>query len=271
MTEEANKAMRTVAQVASDASALSELYTAPEILRVVNIWDAVSARVIADLPGTKAIATAGHGIAASFGYGDGEQIPLELMLTMLQRIVAVTELPVTADLDGGYGDSAETVRRAIGVGISGANIEDQMRPVEESVRVMQSAVEAAAAEGVRFALNARTDALIRNAGLSREAAIDEAIVRGRAFIEVGAQCVFVPGIITADEARTLVSGIGDRRVSVIGLPGAITAAEYESLGVARISYGPMPQNVALTSLKRLGQSLLADGVIPADTEALNNF
>ncbi|MCA0378635.1 MAG: isocitrate lyase/phosphoenolpyruvate mutase family protein [Actinobacteria bacterium] len=258
-------------RVAEDARTLASLYDAHKILRVVNVWDAVSARVVSDLPETRAIATAGHGIAASFGYADGEQIPLELMLTSLERIVSATELPVTADLDGGYGNAGETVRRAIEVGISGANIEDQMRPLRESVEVMQAAVQAGQAEGVPFALNARTDALLKAGDRPRSEALAEAITRGRAYIGAGAQCVFVPGIVTAEEAKALVGGIGLRKVSVIGLPGALSASEYEALGVARISYGPMPQNVALTALKHLGESLLADGVIPASTERLNNF
>lgn len=262
---------RSLARVADDARALASLYDAPEILRVVNVWDAVSARVVAELPGTRAIATAGHGIAASFGYADGEQIPLELMLTMLERIVSATDLPVTADLDGGYGDAGETVRRVIGVGISGANIEDQMRPLRESVDVMQAAVRAGQREGVSFVLNARTDALIKAGDRPRGEALAEAITRGRAYIGAGAQCVFVPGVVTVEEAKALVGGIGLRKVSLIGLPGAPRAAEYEAVGVARISYGPMPQNVALTALKHLGESLLADGVIPASTERLNNF
>lgn len=265
------QAPRSVTRVAHDAHTLTELYDAPEILRVVNAWDAVSARVVAELPGTRAIATAGHGIAASFGYADGEQIPLDLMLTMLERIVFATELPVTADLDGGYGDPGEAVRRAIGVGVCGANIEDQMRPLRESVEVMQAALRAGQQEGVPFVLNARTDALVKAGDRPRGEALAEAITRGRAYIGAGAQCVFVPGVVTAEEAKALVGGIGLRKVSLIGLPGSLSAAEYEALGVARISYGPMPQNVALTALKRLGESLLADGVIPVSTERLNNF
>lgn len=262
---------RTRTRVAVDAQALAALYEAPQILRVVNVWDAVSARVVAELPGTQAIATAGHGIAASHGYPDGEKIPLDLMLDALERIVHATDVPVSADLDGGFGNAGETVRRAIGVGISGANIEDQMRPLGESVEVMRAALHAGEREGVSFVLNARTDALLKGGDRSREASIEDAVVRGRAYVEAGAQCVFVPGVVTADEARTLVAGIGERRVSVIGLPGALTAAEYEALGIARISYGPMPQNVALTALKRLGASLYDGGVIPDDTEKLNNF
>lgn len=264
-------APRTRSAVADDASALRALYEAPEVLRVVNVWDAVSARVVADLPGTRAIATAGHGIAASHGYADGEQIPLHLMLEAVSRIVSATELPVSADLDGGFGDAAETVRRAIGVGVSGANIEDQLRPLAESAQLVADVVKAGEREGVPFVLNARTDAFVRGGDRPLEDIIADAIERGRAYLNAGATCVFVPGVLNEEVTRKLVDGIGDRKISVIGLPGALSAAEYEALGVARVSYGPMPQNVALTALKKLGTSLLADGVIPSDTEMLNNF
>src|SRR5690606_57998 len=140
-----------------DAHALSELYAASEILRVVNVWDAVSARVVSDLPETQAIATAGHSIAASHGYPDGEKIPVDLMLQATAQIVQACDHPVTADIDGGFGNAGETVRRAIGIGVSGANLEDQLRPLSESVKVMSAAIQAGEAEGVPFVLNARTD------------------------------------------------------------------------------------------------------------------
>ena len=113
---------------------LRRLHEAPELLQVVNVWDAVSARVISDLPDTRALATASHSIAATFGYEDGENIPLDLMLDMVGRIVRTTDLPVSADLEAGYGDAGETIRRAIGVGVVGANLEDQLRPVRRRRR-----------------------------------------------------------------------------------------------------------------------------------------
>src|SRR3954468_11087385 len=116
------------------AQTLAQLHAAPEILRLPNVWDVVSAKAIAALPETRAIATAGHSIAATFGYPDGEKIPLEIMLDMVGRIAAaVGDLPVTSDLDAGYGDAGETVRRAIGVGVVGANIEDRLKPLADSV------------------------------------------------------------------------------------------------------------------------------------------
>jgi 2-methylisocitrate lyase-like PEP mutase family enzyme len=238
---------------AEKAQTLARLHAAPEILSVVNVWDAVSARTIAALPETRAIATAGHSIAATFGYPDGE-VPLDLALDMIGRIVeAAGDLPVTADLDDGRGDAGETVRRSIGKGVVGANVEDRLRPLDEAVARVEAIVAAGQAEGVPFVLNARTDA----------------IVRGRAYLDAGADLVFVPGVLNADVTRQLVEGIGERKVSVIGLPGALSAAEYEALGVARISYGPTTQRVALTALQDVAADLYRDGVIPASTRALN--
>src|SRR5690554_1942147 len=125
---------------ADRARTLSALHAAPEILRVVNVWDVVSAKAVLALPETRALATAGHSIAATFGYPDGT-IPFDITLDMVGRIVeAAGEVPVSADLDDGYGDAGETTRRAIGVGIVGANIEDRLRPVAESAARVEAVV-----------------------------------------------------------------------------------------------------------------------------------
>ncbi|WP_435744166.1 isocitrate lyase/PEP mutase family protein [Microbacterium sp. PMB16] len=253
---------------AAKAQTLVGLYDAPEILRVVNVWDVVSARAVAALPETKALATAGHGIAASFGYDDGVT-PRDLMIDMVGRIAAAVQVPVTADLDDGYDDAGETTRLAIGVGVVGANVEDRLKPFDESVAAVEAIVKAAEAEGVPFALNARTDAFVRAGARPVQESIADAIQRGRAYIEAGATAVFVPGILDANVTRQLVEGIGERKVSVIGIPGALAASEYEKLGVARISYGPLPQRVALTALQELAVSLYGGGVVPSGLPALN--
>ncbi|MFD7870602.1 isocitrate lyase/phosphoenolpyruvate mutase family protein [Microbacterium sp. NPDC059771] len=253
---------------AAKAQTLVGLYDAPEILRVVNVWDVVSARAVAALPETKAIATAGHGIAATFGYDDGST-PRELMIDMVGRIAAAVQVPVTADLDDGYGDAGETTRLAIAAGVVGANVEDRLKPLDESVAAVEAIVKAAEAEGVPFALNARTDAFVRAGHRPVQESVADAIQRGRAFLDAGATAVFVPGILDANVTRQLVEGIGERKVSVIGIPGALAASEYEKLGVARISYGPLPQRVALTALQELADSLYAGGVVPQGLPALN--
>lgn len=251
------------------AHTFAQLHSAPEILRMVNVWDAVSAKTIAALPETRAIATAGHSMAATFGYPDG-QIPLELALDMIGRIVeAVGALPVTADLDAGFDDAGETIRRAIGVGIVGANVEDRLVPLADAVARVEAVIAAGEAEGVPFVLNARTDAFTRAGGRPVEESVADAIERGRAFLDAGATTVFVPGVLNADVTRQLVEGIGERKVSVIGLLGALSAKEYEELGVARITYGPTTQRVALTALQDVAKELYADAVIPESTRALN--
>ena len=144
------------------ATELLRLHRDPALLTVVNVWDVVSAKVVAGTEGTKALATASHSIAAARGYPDGENIPVDEMLAAVERIVDSTDLPVTADLEGGYGDAAETVRRAIGIGVVGANIEDQMKPVTEAAAQVEAIMKVAEQEGVDFVLNARTDAFSLN-------------------------------------------------------------------------------------------------------------
>lgn len=250
------------------ARALQALHEAPEILQVVNVWDAISAKTVADLPGTRALATAGHSIAASHGYPDGG-MPLDVALAGAKTIVDAVELPVSADLDDGYDDPGETIRRAIGLGVVGANVEDRMRPFDEAVARVRAITAAAQAEGIPFQLNARTDAFPRGGDLSPQERIAEAIRRGKAFLDEGAALVFVPGAVQREVVEQLVEGLGRGRLSIIGLPGALPAAEYEALGVARISYGPLTQRVALRALRDLATDLYDGGVIPPDTPALN--
>lgn len=251
-----------------NAAELRRLHAAPELLQVVNVWDVVSARAVAALPETRAIATAGHSIAASFGYADGE-IPVDLMLDMAGRIARAVEVPVTADLDDGYGDAGETVRRAIGEGIAGANIEDRLKPLAESVALVEAAVAAAEAEGVPFALNARTDAWLRGHDRPREVWIADVVERGRAFLDAGATSVFVPGVFGEAEIEEIVAGIGEQKLALIGLPGIPAPARLEALGAARLSYGPTTQRVALGALQDLATGLYAGGVLPDGIRPLN--
>ncbi|ASN22161.1 isocitrate lyase/PEP mutase family protein [Arthrobacter sp. YN] len=258
----------TEANTNARAQQLKALHEAPEILSVVNVWDAISARTIAGLPETKAIATAGHSIAAAFGYADGT-MPLDVALDGVKRIVDAVDLPVTADLDDGYDNPAETIRRAIGIGVVGANVEDRLRPFDEAVARVQDIISAAAGEGIPFQLNARTDAIARGGDRPIEESIQDAIARGRAFLDAGASLVFVPGAMTREVIEPLVEGLGHGKLSVIGAPGALPAAELQELGVARVSYGPFTQRVALRALQDLASDLYGSGVIPADTPALN--
>ncbi|NUR09662.1 MAG: isocitrate lyase/phosphoenolpyruvate mutase family protein [Nocardioidaceae bacterium] len=257
---------------AARATELLRLHQDPALLTVVNVWDAISAKVVSDIEGTKAIATASHSIAASYGYEDGENIPVDLMVEAVGRIVAATPLPVTADLEGGYGDAAETVRKAIGVGVVGANIEDQMKPLDEAVAQVEAIMKVAEAEGVPdFVLNARTDAFLRalRGDGDPEEVLAEAVRRGRAYLDAGAPTYFVPGILDEDQLRTLVDELGPQRVTTIGIPGNPDNATLERLGVARVSYGPIPQRVALTALAEMVEGIHAGGGVPEDIRPLN--
>jgi 2-methylisocitrate lyase-like PEP mutase family enzyme len=254
---------------ADKAAELLRLHTDPELLVVVNVWDVISATVVADVPGTKALATASHSIAATLGYPDGEQIPLDLMIDMVGRIAAAVDLPVSADLEAGYGDAGETVRRAIGVGVVGANLEDQMKPRPDAVAAVAAAVKAGEAEGVPFVLNARTDAFLRSGDRDRTEVVAEAVERGRAFLDAGAACVFVPGLLDEPTVTALVGGIGERRVSVINVPGSLPPGRLEELGVARVSFGPWTQRATLTHLADLAADLYAGGALPEGVRVLN--
>lgn len=252
---------------AEKATLLQELHAAPELLLVVNVWDAITAKVVAETPGTKALATPSHGIAASRGYPDGEKIPRDEMIAEIALIVRTAgDLPVTADLEAGYGDPGGTVARAIEVGAVGANLEDQMKPLDEAVKAVEAAVAAAQSAGVDFVLNARTDAFLKT---DPETALAEAITRGRAYLDAGASNFFVPGKLDEDQVARLVGELGERKVNLIGIPGSIPLARAQALGVSRVSYGPWSQNVALTALAKLAEDVYDGGGLPADTRKLN--
>ena len=254
---------------AEKAQELRRLHDAPELLVVVNVWDAITATTVANTPGTRALATASHGIAASRGYPDGEVIPRDEMISEVGLIARQTDLPVTADLEAGYGDPGGTIARAIDVGIVGANLEDQLKPLSDAVKAVEAAVAAGERAGVPFALNARTDAWVRGGDRDPKVILDDAIERGRAYLEAGATSFFVPGRLDEETIRTLVSELGERKVNVIGVPGMPGTARLRELGVARVSFGPWSQNVALTALATLAEDAYAGGGLPEGTRKLN--
>ncbi len=251
------------------AQTLLDLHTAPELLTVVNTWDAVSTQIVSGVDGIRAIATASHSIASMYGYEDGENIPVDLMIEAVGRIVAATDLPVTADLEAGYGDPGETVRKAIGVGVVGANLEDQVKPLPDAVAAVEAVVKAGEAEGIPFVLNARTDVVAKAGDRPHDEVIADAIERGKAFLDVGAPVVFVPGPLSEDDVRAFVDAWGPQRLTTIGYPGSIPLARQAELGVARVSYGPFSQSVALMALQDLAQDVVAGGGLPSDFRVLN--
>ncbi len=257
--------------LASRARTLLDLHTAPEILTLTNVWDVISATVVAGVEGTKALATASHSIAATFGYPDGENISLDLHLDMVRRIVEAVDLPVSMDFEGGYGDAGATARRAIEAGVVGGNLEDQMKPLDEAVEQVKAVLAAGRDAGIDFVLNARTDAYVK-AGPDADPAetLRTAVERGQAFLEAGAPVVFVPRAASREDITTLVREFGPQKLTLISIPGvSLSAKELEDLGVARVSTGPFTQRVALTALQDAAKAMNAGGTLPKDTRPLN--
>jgi 2-methylisocitrate lyase-like PEP mutase family enzyme len=252
--------------LAARARTLLGLHRDPRVLVLPNVWDVASAKVVAATDGVRALATASHAIAATFGYEDGERIPLELHLDMVRRIAEAVDLPVSMDFEAGYGDAGETARRAIAAGAVGGNLEDQLKPLDEAVADVEAVLRAGRDAGIEFVLNARTDAFVRGA----EDPVREAITRGRAYLEAGAPVVFVPRATTREDIEALVEGLGRGRLSIVAIPGATPpVAELERLGVGRVSTGPFTQRVALTALQDAAAALVAGGTLPETTRALS--
>lgn len=251
------------------ATELNRLHADTELLTVVNVWDVITARTVAAVEGTTALATASHSIAVAHGYEDGENIPVDLMIEVVGRIAASTDLPVSADLEAGYGNAGETVRKAIGVGIVGANLEDQMKPLPEAVAVFEAAIKAGQAEGIDFALNARTDAFLKAGDRPHDEVLADAIERGKAYLDAGAPVLFVPGKVSETDIQAMVAAWGPQRLTLIGSPGSVPLARMQELGVARVSYGPLSQSVSLMALQDLATDIEAGGGLPADFRALN--
>jgi 2-methylisocitrate lyase-like PEP mutase family enzyme len=258
-----------VTEIADKAERLRALHVPGDPLLLVNAWDAASARTVAALPGCQAVATASWSIAAAHGVSDGEALDRDAMIDAVRTIASAVDLPVTADLERGYGDEprdvAETIAMAIDAGAVGANLEDgaadadrPLAAVASHARKVRAARGRADAEGVPFVINARTDVFLRGAG-----GVDEALERGRAYAEAGADCIFVPGVRDPEVIAALVAGL-TIGMSVLATPAGPTLDELAALGVARISLGPGPMGVALAALRRAAETVLARGELPAD-------
>lgn len=214
-----------------------------------NIWDAGSAKAVAD-SGAKALATGSAPVAMAQGYPDGEQMPLELALQNINRIISAVEQPVTMDLEGGYGSDpstvAATVSQAMATGIVGFNFEDQvvgsnlLYSVADQAQRIAAAREAASAQGSNGFINARTDIFLKaKPDTHNESMLAEAIERAKAYEQAGADGFFAPGIADEKLIATLCEKV-DLPVNIIALPHVPSGKKLAELGVARISYGPVP-------------------------------
>jgi 2-methylisocitrate lyase-like PEP mutase family enzyme len=228
-----------------------------------NAWDPGSARILEQV-GFPAIATTSAGIAWSCGVPDGGWTDRDTMLDHIGRIVAAVSVPVTADLEAGYGDTADevagTVALAAELGVVGANIEDAgpggLFGIDEAADRI-AAARAAAPRGT-FVLNARTDTYF--VGVEGDA-FAETVERSRRYLEAGADCVFVPGVVEVDTIRRLAAAIPGPMNVVAGLANTIDAPTLFSLGVVRVSLGGSLARASLSGLERAGRELLDSGTL----------
>lgn len=214
-----------------------------------NIWDVGSAGAVSDA-GAKALATGSAPVALANGFGDGEQIPFEMVLANVARIVNATDLPVSMDIEGGYGVDpdkiAPNVARALETGVVGFNFEDQiiggegLYSVEQQVERVRAVGRACDSAGVAAYVNARTDIFLKAApDTHSEEMLAEAISRAAAFADAGASGFFAPGLRDAAMIGRLCEAVA-LPVNIIALPGTPDSKTLAELGVARISYGPVP-------------------------------
>jgi 2-methylisocitrate lyase-like PEP mutase family enzyme len=244
------------------AAALLALHTGPGFV-LPNAWDAGSARVLEQV-GFPAIATTSAGIAWSCGVPDGGALDRDTMLDHVGRIVAAVSVPVTADLEAGYGVTADhvgsTVARAVELGAVGANLEDAANGglfgIEEAVDRI-AAARAAAPSGT-FVLNARTDTYF--AGTTGDV-FAETVERAVRYVQAGADCIFVPGVVEEDTIRRLAAAIPGPLNVVAGLANSIDAPTLFSLGVKRVSLGGSLARASLSTLERAGRELLDSGTL----------
>ena len=254
---------RAVDRAVDGAAVLLALHGGPGFV-LPNAWDPGSARIF-EMVGFPAVATTSAGIAWSCGVPDGGALDGDTMLEHVGRIVAAVDVPVTADLEAGYGASADavgrTVARAVELGVVGANIEDAadgaLFDADEAVERL-AAARAAAPVGT-FVLNARTDTYM--VGGDSTDRFDETVARAVRYVEAGADCVFVPGVADEDEIRRLAAAVPGPLNVVAGLASSTDAPTLYSLGVTRVSLGGSVARAAITFVERAGRELLEAGTL----------
>jgi 2-methylisocitrate lyase-like PEP mutase family enzyme len=234
-------------------------------LVLFNIWDPGSAKAVA-LAGAKALATGSWSVAAANGFGDGERVPLDLAIINLTRITRATDLPVSVDIESGYGKAAEdvarTVSRTLEAGAVGCNIEDsfpengKLRSISEQVERIRHARKAADAFGVPYFINARTDVFFQKpAEQHDETMVKDALERARAYADAGANGLFAPGLINAPLMAALANASPLPLNIMVGedTPNLNVLADA---GVARVSHGPGPYLKIMTVLEGLARDAM---------------
>jgi 2-methylisocitrate lyase-like PEP mutase family enzyme len=248
-----------------------QFHRGPGVLILPNAWDVASARIFEEA-GFPAIATTSAGIAFSLGYPDGQRIPREEMMARIGRIARAVHVPVTADVESGYGsapeDAARTTRELIQAGVVGMNLEDasgrQDQPLsslELAVEKIQAAREAAVQLREQIVINARTEIYLL-AGGNPDADYSEALRRLVAFRDAGADCVFAPGLKDAETIGRLAKAV-ECPLNILAGVGTPSIPELAKLGVARVSVGSGPIRATLGLLRRVAHELKTSGTYNA--------
>jgi 2-methylisocitrate lyase-like PEP mutase family enzyme len=250
-----------VATLSDKARAFAALHRPGDPVILYNVWDAGSARSVAEA-GAKAIATGSASVAAAHGFEDSEALPISLALANAERVANAVELPVTIDFEGAYGIEPAAVganiARLAGTGSVGCNLEDQVigREGLHSIEAQAARIRAArAAAGPDFFINARTDIFLKTrAATHAPAAIEEALARARAYAEAGASGFFVPGLVDLGQLAQICAA-SPLPVNFMAFPGAPEAQAAAAVGVARISHGPFPYKQAMKALKEAAEAI----------------
>ncbi|MBB5107176.1 isocitrate lyase/PEP mutase family protein [Streptomyces spectabilis] len=250
------------------ATAFRDLHVPGSPLVLPNAWDAASARLV-ETAGAVAVATTSAGLAWALGAGDGDRLTRDRALGAVARIVDAVSVPVTADIESGYAEDAagvaDTVRAVLAAGAVGVNIEDgryaggePLRPVAEQAERIAAARAAADAAGVPLFVNARVDTYLRGVGEEARERLELTLERAAAFLDAGADGVFVPGVVDPETVGALVAKI-EGPVNVMAGPGAPPVARLAALGVARISVGSGIAQAAHALVRGAARELLTRG------------
>jgi len=239
------------------AEKLRALHHGPEILVLPNAWDCASARIFEEL-GFPAIATTSAGVAFSLGYADGQNIPGKEMLAAVARIARSVDVPVTADLEGGYGDIGETAAALLESGAVGLNLEDILGHGPESLASIDEQVSRIArVRKTGVVVNARTDLYLMRIG-DDATRFDRASERLKAYRDAGADCLFIPGIASEDLIARFVDVL-ECPINILAVAGTPAIARLKELGVARVSVGSGMMRSAMGHTRRIAEGLKNTG------------
>jgi 2-methylisocitrate lyase-like PEP mutase family enzyme len=243
---------------ADQAAEFLKLHQGPKILVLANVWDVVSARLV-ERAGFPALATSSSAVANSLGYPDGQRIPREEMLAVVRRIASKVSVPVTADLESGYGTSREavaaTARGLVEAGAVGLNFEDgtgnlqtplfDQAAQEEKIRWLRAAGDEL---GVHVVINARTDVFLDQVG-EPAGRFNHAVSRLNAYRRAGADCLFAPGVDDSETIGKLAEAL-DGPLNILAGPKTPPLAKLEKLGVARVSFGSWAMRGTMSAFDR---------------------